>query len=588
MTNTVNQDLAEEFVKQSILKHNPNFDLSKSTGFYNIFVRHFNATLLPEILRIYEDYINSKSLLNTNVSQIDYDRLLLNINFPRKQGASAVVTYKLVLKQPQDINLSITDSYIINDKIFHPTLNRKYTAEDFVLEGNVYTIEYDLQSDQVGRDQNVGINTEVITPFNNNDSFIRAYTTNIVVEGNDIETNEEVLERLQNEYGLETLINIRGINFVLSKYFPNDVQASFIAGFSEVEQRRDWRDIEIPKRIVRLFFNEKVNLILPVNTQLYYNENESIKYIFKGNELVNIPINSNEWKEFFDGSFYVDLPIELLNIYNIQGFKEDVPMTIPYLLQNYNKYTGCHTKTILKEEGKIRIGAHTDVFLKTPVIRRKVSMNVPVNSEGIINIPAEFQPVLKIHKIEELGPNNSLIPVEIFTLIVDEPELRFSSRDNCRLFVKPSLVSGNILVDMTYAPKIKDIQSFFDRPAIRVIAEDTLVRYFNPVFVGAFGVVSGSSVNDPQLKEAVTEYVNSINTGSIILSDMLSIMGQRVPELRAVLLDSLQLIGTQEMPNGLAKSLISDEVLSPETDEDIGVTSRNTTFILEGVEFNYQ
>jgi len=589
MVNTVNQQLSEEFVKQSILKYDNSFDLSNGTPFYDLFVRFFQYTTLPEIIRIYNEMIDARSLLNTNVSNTDYDRLLTTLNFPRQIGNTCKVNFTLVLNEPQELNLRTTDKYIIGSNIYHPMINQDVTTDQWLQDGEVYTLEFLLESNLTGENQNVGINVEVETPYNNESTFVRAFTTTIDTVAKDDESNEAVLSRIQSEYGLETLINARGINFILSKYFPNQIQSVFIAGFSEIEQRRDIRMMEVPKRIIRLYFSQKINMTIPINTQIHYDNNPSIKYIFR-NGPITVTNTSTLWKDFVGGGFYIDFDIELLDKYNIDGFREDVPASIPFFNTGFPDYKGCHTRTTAweNEDAKIRVGAHTDVYLKTAVVRQKVPIFVPINSDGIIEIPPEYQPILKIHKIEEISNQGVLSPVEIYSMIVDEPNLRFSARDNVKLYVKPSLVGTNILVDMTYAPKIKEIQNFCERPLLRVIAEDCLIRYYNPCFVGVFSVVTGSPTFDPNLKEAVTSYVNSINTGSIILSDLVSRLGNEVPQLRAIFMDSLQMVAQQELPDGTYVSIVGDESLTPYTNEDIGVTSRNVTFLLEAVEFDYK
>lgn len=588
MANTVNLDQVEEFVVQSIQRFAPDFDLSKSDPFYDLFVRTFRQTELKSILELYQDIIDARSLLNTNVSNELYDRLLSNLQFSRKTATKHGVKYQLVVSEPIQLQIRTTDIYAINDQIYHPKYNLVINESDYTIENSLYVVEYELVAETEGFNSAVGVSTTVSTPFDSANYFVRAFTSSITQIGKDAETNLEALNRLQNEFGLETAVNKRGINFILSKYFGDFVQNTYIAGFSESEQKRDIRSLEIAKRIARLFFSEKINLTIPSNTKFYYGFNAQNKYILKDNASESFPINSSNWKQHpTNGRFYVDVEIELEDLFSNQEFREDLQINCDYLTNSFNTFLGATSKTNLLETSNIRIGSHTDIYVKTNTSRVKFSLYVPIDSNGIVSIPLAYQPLLKIHNIQEQLQNGQVVDVPLYSLIVPDPKLRFSSKENLQLFIQPSKVGTTVIIDATIAEKIQEIQRYFDLPLVKIISEDVLIRYYNPCFVGVVGIISGNSSLDSQIKTAITDYVNNLKSGTWTMAEFVSSIATQVPAFRTIFLDSLLVLINQVFPDGTDSLLEGEEIITPIEDDLLGVSIRNTTYILESCEIKY-
>ena len=136
----------------------------------------------------------------------------------------------------------------------------------------------------------------------------------------------------------------------------------------------------------------------------------------------------------------------------------------------------------------LAIGGHTDIYVKTPIIRDTVEIFAAAG-EAMISLEA-YRAVLKVHSVKVKG-KPELSP--FFDLQGSSPSLRFSAEDPVHLFVDPGVTNETLLVDISYAPDVVKINNYVNDPINRIICANTLVRYFHPVWLAGTVYASGLS-----------------------------------------------------------------------------------------------
>jgi hypothetical protein len=144
----------------------------------------------------------------------------------------------------------------------------------------------------------------------------------------------------------------------------------------------------------------------------------------------------------------------------------------------------------------LAIGGHTDIYVKTPIVRDTVEIFVAAG-EALVSLEA-YRAVLKVHSVKVKG-KPELAP--FFDLQGSTPSLRFSAKDPAYLFVDPGVTNETLLVDISYAPDVVRIDDYVNDPINRVICANTLVRYFHPVWLA--GTVYAEGLSTDQKNQAL-------------------------------------------------------------------------------------
>ena len=233
----------------------------------------------------------------------------------------------------------------------------------------------------------------------------------------------------------------------------------------------------------------------------------------------------------------------------------------------------------------IHQGGLTDVYVKVPVTRTIKSIRVPVDTQGVIELPQEYMPVLKIHNITDSSGNS----INYYGWIVNDPKTRFSALDNSSLYVDPGLIGTFVNVEFSYPPFVRTIHNYVNLATRRISAANDLVRYFNPLFITILAQVkvNGTVTNvDTTLRFGVEAYLDSVtHSPTLPVSKIIEAMHNSLPELERVA--KINIFVQQYMPNGDVFTLNSEDLITPITDLSQGVSLRTCVFLLDTVEFIY-
>lgn len=597
MVNQIDITNAEIFLKQTINEALPDFDLSESTPYYDLNVRiPANSTFLPNLIKIKNDQENNITLANTGLSSDAYNNLLQNLLITKKLGSNSVVVGKIVFKQRKKFLVSLSDTYIINNLNYHPINPRFVTESDFTeiaQENNEsrFSLDIDLSSEDIGATTAVANDIKITTPFDNDADFVRSYTFFSSSVGEDPETNEEALARTNRQYGAPLLDTRRGISRIFTERFGGLIQDIAIAGMAENEQQRDVFTVEIPKRVVRLIFQEKVDINLDKDfVDLFYNDNPNAKYRFLTN--IDIEDTDGDWQSA-NGKFFIEREITLVDLFNPEGFQEDTGILVPYFSTTYpDNFILAVTKTHLNTTTKIKVGGKTDISIRTPVERKSINLTVPINitdNANLMSLPEILMPILKIHSIKKIDQSTGNIGEEVlFEKKILDSKLSFSARDNFQVFFTNASLGGQqIQLEITHAPGVQVIENFVSENSTREIAEDILIKYFIPNFITVNIPVLGGQDAEDSIKSSASRYINNIpSSGSNALEASIIVenIHNDIANVAKIVAGDIIIISEQHMPNKSEPEIqISPTEILHIEDLDNGVSSRNCCFITEDI-----
>lgn len=576
---------SEEFIKQLIKDKYPNIDLSSNSPFYDLFVRFPANTYLQEALALINDFAFNYSLSNTFIEPEVYDGLLNNWFFKRIESFKSIVQVDVVFKNPNPVSFATNDSFLINNKVYNPTINYNFQEKDYfrfyVHQELKYKVTITLISANAGIDSAAGLFNSVI-PQKELKDFEFAQVTGIQQLGKDRESNLDAFLRLQKEFGIRNLINKRSITARFSELFPNLVNFMYIAGFQEPEQFRDSISVQLPAYYIRIHFEEPVNLNLPKTTKFIHSDTNK-EYTLKNAITVNN--TSEEWLiDVNTSTVYIQAELVPTSVKDLPSWTLDMPFKCS-ALESVPKYitTKSHIKN--SKEVDIRIGGHTDIYVSVPVERKQVSIFVPTNTNGIVQIPEYLKPVLKIHKVERIE-NGLTIPVNIYNITNINPATRYTSKDNADFFILPDALGINVLMDVSCAPSLKILQDYVDQDSERILGESILVRYYNPIFVEVT-IVMNNDLFEDSIKMQTTSYFYELVPGSdLSLDHYIKYLMTKIPDL-VLSRDQVVFSAEQFFVDGSSKLLDPGELITPLENSELYTTKNNVIFLLDSINFEY-
>lgn len=586
MTNTFDLSKNEEFIKDVIKKADPTIDLSRTTPLYDLTVNLYNKSVTPAILIKEQQIINNRSLLITNQPDESYDELLANNYTYRDNGNPTKIMVKVFFSKPEQIEINTDSLWKSQGVNFIPDFAQTFLVDDFIqTDVDEYSINVKLTSEDIGIETIIGTDSSIETSLNVYPNFLRAYVYSIILEGKNKQSNNEAYEKAKKEFTQRDLSSARSVIGVFSEKYSNIVSQIYSAGYQEKEMFRDREFIDIPKRVARIYFNEKFSLFIPKGTIFNFNFDPEIIYSNK-NE-INIDENSNLWKLTPRGSIYIETEMEMDSPFNPSGFIEDMPLQCNYIDIEYpNYFLGAHAKTAFDSTGRLKYGGKSDIYIKTPVFRENITIKVPVDTGGFITFPESLQPVLKVHSVKRINSQNLFEDVNLFDLSVNDPVKRFTADDDVKLFVDPTLAGQNVNIEFSYAPDIKDINEFANNEYNRSLHGETMIRFRCPIFVGVFFNVLGPNRISDEIKTSVTSYINNISGGALDKSTLISKIQNDIALVKSIDLNSIIIIAQQYLPDGSIIELEDNNIILPVTDYEIGVSMNTCTFITEAVGVN--
>jgi len=229
----------ESFMVERLQTEVPDIDVSQYSGVRNLLIQPATAILNP-IRREINAIKVAQSLNNYDqMTRDEVNALLGNYFLALRDGGRSTGVVRLYYTSPQAAVVTpITQFSTGNALNFFPTVVQSITATQmsFNFDGNLYTFDITVQSEDTGAQYNVAagdINTVVslvgVTRVSNPAAF---------TDATDEETTEEGVARAQESITIRNLAVERGISVVLSEQFSSATTIQAI-GFSDDEMQRD-------------------------------------------------------------------------------------------------------------------------------------------------------------------------------------------------------------------------------------------------------------------------------------------------------------------------------------------------------------
>jgi hypothetical protein len=401
-----------------------------------------------------------------------------------------------------------------------------------------------------------------------------------------------MLLRVQQEAGIEMPINIRGFSAILSDRFPDQTLHLYVAGFKEDEQLRDKISTEIQGLYVTISMAEPVALNFPASSiQFRYTSTDA--FFYKPVADINIAADDPNWVQ--QGTTYlynieVDLDISEVTDFSklASGFRKHQYIESDFVSTNFPGFLGAFTNTEkLTSNFQVRVGGRVDLFIKTAVTRSIIQVQVPTNTGGIVEIPPELGPVLKIHAAARVDALEN-IPLEfgLYDIRVTAPELRFTAEDTSTFYISPEEAGNIVSLDISHVPLITNINNFVNTPGIINGGDDALARFMVPAFVDISITVSGPDNIDALIRNSVAEYFVDLKQGLPIKSDeLIQKLRQDVSEISTIYPDSMVLIVKQQSLDNLTEEiLVEQDIVYPAEFPEQGITRNNVAFVLDNID----
>lgn len=135
------------------------------------------------------------------------------------------------------------------------------------------------------------------------------------------------------------------------------------------------------------------------------------------------------------------------------------------------------------------IGGKVDIYIKTAVLAED-SKVIAVAPRVIKLNSAEFGnvPIIQVTRLELLDPltEDSLeidIPLNKWTLLVNNPATRFSVLEDNQIELHPDYIGATIRIHYKWVPEIEALQDWVEESDNRVVCADLLVKHFTPCFI---------------------------------------------------------------------------------------------------------
>jgi hypothetical protein len=587
---------AEAFVKAVLLAKQPTLALAVNDPLYDLVVRSANQTKLAEILEAEEAAKANRSLLQTNQPADSYNELLANYFINRDAGSLKTVQLLVYTSTNTTVGtIPVGTEIIINNVSFKTNVTYPITSELFTLQtAGTYKDRYYFRiaatATEIGAFPEVTEGSQATTNFFPNTIAVIVASAS---GGSDGESNAEAYARGKNQISARNYLYTRAINAKIEETFPNLKSRMLVVGKGEPEMVRDLILTTIPKHSVRLFFSSPQALSWS-KTSLRFQFNNQPNIVYCPYVEGSVSSNVGNWVLHPNGNYYIDIEVALFSFSNPLGFQADLPVKTLINTGNnsFSPIESVYTQfqasvstvsSRVDETGDsgtlIHIGSHTDIYLKVPKETRTFEITVPVGSNGILEFPKEYHPIVDIEDIVDENGDNVLI----YNLIADpDSNLRFSAKDSSKLFVNPVLQGTSVTVTVSCYPAIQLIQKDLDDPLNRVTESHTLVKTFFPIEVSgivqvALDTFAGVDVLDA-VQTALTQFFDNLGdeVEAIAPEKFYEIIQQAIPSIKAIL--SLDLIAKQYYPDGSIIALNTLPMIEAESYNLLGVSKRNIMF----------
>ena len=190
-----------------------------------------------------------------------------------------------------------------------------------------------------------------------------------------------------------------------------------------------------------------------------------------------------------------------------------------------------YIRSVTLTEETVRI----DNLKQNVILRPKDAYDPVVDPPNVQYVGLVKRPIIDIVSIQPIDPvtgdpiGNPLIKGIDYIFVVDNPTVRFSTRERDRLFIMNGLLlNGSYVLKYKHSTDVVEIQEYVEADARRVVTADLLVKFTNPAFFDLSIVVtidplSGATTDTLQAK--IEEFINNLGVGARIeASDIVDLL----------------------------------------------------------------
>lgn len=242
-------------ISQRVQERNASIDVKR--GVFHDLLLALHAELSTQHQDGLSKYLSARSLLdissNPELADSDVvDRVLSNYRLTRRQGSAASGEVTIVVSSPTTVTVAAGAVFTANGKSF--TANNVFTAKsqasqvssntDRLLvpltDGN-YAFNISVTATEVGSESELAKDTLVV-PDIVPSSYVTSYAAGNFSGGSTLETNTELLSRLQEGLAAKATSNRVNMNAMLREQFPS-VAATSVVGYGDPEMLRDQHSV---------------------------------------------------------------------------------------------------------------------------------------------------------------------------------------------------------------------------------------------------------------------------------------------------------------------------------------------------------
>lgn len=173
------------------------------------------------------------------LADVEANRLAANFFENRREGGFSVGTARLFYSAPQFSLATPTNAVFTTGNLrFLPVGNQSITAENmlFNTEGSLFFFDVIVRAENQGKEYNIEQNT--LVGIENLPAVVQVKNTAKFDEGDDRETTEEFLARVEESLTEKSLVTLRGIRTRLLDLFES-VKSIQVIGHQDPEMQRD-------------------------------------------------------------------------------------------------------------------------------------------------------------------------------------------------------------------------------------------------------------------------------------------------------------------------------------------------------------
>jgi hypothetical protein len=223
-----------EFLEDKAKEFNPNFATSEGTAIRDLFVKPFSVIFQPIVDEILKVRANLSLADAASLEDADLDRLAANFFVTRKAGSKSIGTVRLFFSEPVDEFVSQGTIFLAANGVrFVASADVTITSSGLRLNtfGDLFFKDIPSEAELAGGSGNVAANL-ISDLLVGSDKIVDVSNPSPFTGGSDVETNEQLLDRLSIAITFRNLINKPGAKLILLENFARLMDV-FVVGFAD-------------------------------------------------------------------------------------------------------------------------------------------------------------------------------------------------------------------------------------------------------------------------------------------------------------------------------------------------------------------